>query len=71
MPKKGENLIHPLSAMKALDGFYRDVTALVMVAHNAADMLASDTLSKSAVAKTVAPQLAKAVADVRTWMEEP
>lgn len=70
MAKKQIEVVHPLVAMAALEGFYKDVTGLVMTAHNAADMLGSDTLSKPAVAKTVAPQLAEAVAAVRKWMEE-
>lgn len=71
MPKKPAEIVHPLAAMEALQGFYQDVTLLVMAAHNAADMLGSKTLSPQAVAKAVAPDLEKAVAGVRKWMDGP
>lgn len=66
---KQVEIVHPLTAMEALQGFYRDATLLMMAAHNAADML-TGPLPKDAVAKAVAPELEKAVAGIRKWIEQ-
>lgn len=68
MARKEElKIVHPRTAMRAIDGFHTDANYLLTMARNAHSFLVDDSLDAEKVRKAISPQLQEAIDRVAKW----
>jgi hypothetical protein len=69
MAKKTETIIHPLSAIDALQGYHQDVSLLMAAAQSALLFMSDRDLDGRKVCDSVGPELRRALDRARRWYE--
>lgn len=70
MARKDEvKIVHPRTAMRAIEGFHGDANYLLTMTRNAHSFLIDDSLDAEKVRKAIAPQLKEAIDRMAKWYD--
>lgn len=69
MARKNQEIIHPLAATAALNGYHTDVGYLLMMVQDAVTFMRSEDVDPEKLRKVMPDQLEEASKRVRRWYE--